>query len=247
MRMTKIRLYLDAALSAGQAVTLNEAQANYLFNVMRLGPGDGVLLFNGRQGEWLATIAQVQRRSGVLLCAQPTAPQHAPPDLWLLFAPLKKPRTDMLVEKAVELGAARLCPVQTQHSQPDRLRRDKMLAHAIEAAEQCGATHIPQIDDLAPLPRLLATWPKTRLLFWADEALAGAPCGAPSGALTGPRGTPSALLIGPEGGFSDTEKTQLRALPFVRPISLGPRILRAETAAIAALTLWQASMGDWDS
>lgn len=240
MKNAKIRLYVDAALQAGQAVAVGEAQANYLFNVMRLGTGAQVLLFNGQSGEWRAEVAQVGRRSGVLICAQQTAPQAPPPDLWLLFAPLKKARTDFVVEKAVEMGAARICPVQTQHTNADRIRHDKMLAHVIEAAEQCGATYVPLVEDLAPLDRVLATWPAGRLLFWADEALSGQ-----SAPISGPKGAPSALLIGPEGGFSEAEKTRLRALPFVRPFALGPRILRAETAAVAALALWQVEMGDW--
>jgi 16S rRNA (uracil1498-N3)-methyltransferase len=240
MKDAKIRLFVNAALGAGQAVALTEGQANYLFNVMRLAQGAQVLLFNGQHGEWRADVAQVGRRGGVLICAQQTAPQVMPPDLWLLFAPLKKARTDFVVEKAVEMGAARLCPVQTQHTNADRIRPDKMLAHAIEAAEQCGATFVPQVDDLTPLDKWLQNWPAGRLLFWADEALAGQ-----SAPLSGPKGASSALLIGPEGGFSGPEKTRLRALPFVRPFALGPRTLRAETAAVAALTLWQVAMGDW--
>ena len=240
MKDAKIRLYVDAPLGAGQAVPLNEGQANYLFNVMRLTVGAQVFLFNGQQGAWRAEVAQAGKRSGVLICAQETAPQVMPPDLWLLFAPLKKARTDFIVEKAVEMGAARICPVQTQFTNAERLRPEKLTAHAIEAAEQCGATFVPPVDALRPLDKVLATWPKGRMLFWADEALAGQ-----TQPITGPKGVASALLIGPEGGFSDAEKSRLRALPYVRPFALGPRILRAETAAVAALTLWQMQMGDW--
>jgi 16S rRNA (uracil1498-N3)-methyltransferase len=240
MKDAKIRLFVDAALQAGQAVALGEGQANYLFNVMRLVRGARVLLFNSQHGEWQAQVAEVGRRSGVLICLAQTARLQMPPDLWLLFAPLKKARTDFVVEKAVEMGAARICPVQTQHTNADRIRHDKMLAHVVEAAEQCGATYVPQMDDLAPLDKALKSWPVDRLLFWADEALAGQ-----SAPMIGPKGAASALLIGPEGGFSDAEKTRLRALPFVRPFALGPRTLRAETAAVAALTLWQTALGDW--
>jgi 16S rRNA (uracil1498-N3)-methyltransferase len=240
MKDAKIRLFVAAPLQAGQAVALSPDQANYLFNVMRLARGAQVLLFNGTDGEWRAEVAEASRRGGVLVCSLQTAPQIMPPDLWLLFAPIKKARTDFIVEKAVELGTARICPVQTQHTNADRIRPEKLQAHAMEAAEQCGATFVPPVDDLAPLDKVLANWPAPRTLFWADEAQLAAP--AP---ISGTKGTPSAILIGPEGGFSGAEQSRLRALPFVRPISLGPRILRADTAAVAALTLWQSSLGDW--
>jgi len=245
MKDAKIRLFVNCPLGAGQAVAITEQQANYLFNVMRLARGGHVLLFNGQSGEWRAEIAQAGKRAGVLICTDQTAPQVMPPDLWLLFAPIKKARMDFIVEKAVEMGAARLCPVQTQHAQSERIRPDKMLAHAIEAAEQCGATFVPAIDPLRPFAQVFANWPQDRLLFWADETLAKeqASPSAPFAATA----APSAIFIGPEGGFSAAEQAHLRAMPLVRPISLGPRILRAETAAVAALALWQAHMGDWTS
>jgi 16S rRNA (uracil1498-N3)-methyltransferase len=200
--------------------------------------GDTVLLFNGRDGEWRASVAQAGKRGGVLVCGGQTAPLRAPPDLWLIFAPIKKARTDFIVEKAVELGAARIMPMRTQHTNSERIRQDRLQAHAVEAAEQCGATVVPEVTDLQPLDRLVAGWPKDRALIWCDEAMAGQ-----SFALntTGP----AAILIGPEGGFSAAEQTRLRAMPQTHAISLGPRILRADTAAVAALTLWQAAMGDW--
>ncbi len=241
MKEAKIRLFVNWPLGAGQAVAVTADQANYLFNVMRLARGAQVLLFNGQSGEWRAEVAETGKRGGVLICAQQTAPQIMPPDLWLLFAPIKKARTDFIVEKAVEMGAARICPVQTQHTNAGHIRPEKLTAYAVEAAEQCGATFVPPVDDLRPLDKVLAAWPEGRLLFWADEATAGQNL-----PITGPKGAASALLIGPEGGFSDAEKSRLRALPFIRPISLGPRILRAETAAVAALTLWQTEMGDWE-
>ncbi len=238
----KVRLYVDQPLGAGQAVAVGPEQASYLFSVMRLPVGAGVLLFNGRDGEWLARVVDAGKRRGALLCETQTRPQMLPPDLWLLFSPIRKERTNFIVEKAVELGVSRVVPVTTRFTQSERWRQDKQLAHAIEAAEQCGATHLPQVADVQPLTQVLADWPAGRLLFWADEALAGhAP--ALSGVFAA--GQPAAVLVGPEGGFSDDEKARLRALPFVRPISLGPRILRAETAAIAALVLWQSSAGDW--
>jgi 16S rRNA (uracil1498-N3)-methyltransferase len=240
MTEAKIRLFVDQPLGAGQAVALNVDQAHYLFNVMRLGKGGFVTLFNGRDGAWRAEVAEAGRRGGILICAAQTAPQQMPPDLWLLFAPIKKARTDFIVEKATEMGASRITPVQTQHTHADRIRVEKLAAHAVEAAEQCGATFVPQVDDLTSLDRLLRDWPAGRHLLWCDEAMIGQ-----TPKLTGARGQSWAILIGPEGGFSSTEQARLRALPFVHPISLGPRILRADTAAVAALTLWQHALGDW--
>ncbi|MFT4150938.1 MAG: 16S rRNA (uracil(1498)-N(3))-methyltransferase [Paracoccaceae bacterium] len=240
MSDAKIRLFVDQPLAQGQAVALSPDQAHYLFGVMRLAAGDAVLLFNGRDGEWRAVVEQAGKRAGVLRCDHQTAPLRLPPDLWLLFAPIKKARTDFIVEKAVEMGAARIVPVQTRHTNSERVRADRLQAHAVEAAEQCGATVVPEVADLAPLDRLLAAWPADRRILWADESLAGA-----RETLAGqPRG-PWAILIGPEGGFSDDERRRLRAMEQVVPVALGPRILRADTAAVAALTLWQAVLGDW--
>ena len=239
MEQAKIRLYVDQPLLAGQPVALDEAQANYLFNVMRLGVGDAVALFNGRDGEWLARVLRAGKRSGEAMPEAQSAPLRLPPDLWLIFAPVKKVRTDFIVEKAVELGVARILPVQTRRTQGDRIRHDKMCAHAIEAAEQCGATCVPTVEDMQPLDRLLAQWPEDRRILWADEGLAG------RAALATLTPGPWAILIGPEGGFTAEERDRLTALPHVTPVSLGPRILRAETAAVAALVLWQSMLGDW--
>jgi 16S rRNA (uracil1498-N3)-methyltransferase len=238
----KVRLYVDQPLGAGQAVAVGPEQATYLFAVMRLTAGAAVSVFNGVDGEWLARVVDAGKRRGVLMCEVQTRPLVLPPDLWLLFSPIRKERTNFIVEKAVELGVARLLPVTTRFTQSERWRQDKQVAHAIEAAEQCGATYVPAVDEVQPLGALLAAWPEGRVLLWADEALAAGASFAGAN-LTAP--PPAAILIGPEGGFSDAEKIQLRALPFVRPISLGPRILRAETAAVAALVLWQAAAGDW--
>ena len=240
MTEARIRLYVDQALGPGQPVAVGEGQANYLFNVMRLGSGAAVLVFNGRDGEWRAVVEQAGKRAGVLRCEALTAPLRLPPDLWLLFAPIKKARTDFIVEKAVELGVARVLPVQTRRTNADRIRQDRLQAHAMEAAEQCGATFVPEVAKLVALDKVLDTWPEGRRLLWCDEALAGQ-----SAALTGARGESWAILIGPEGGFSEGEQGRLRAMPGVVPLSLGPRILRADTAAVAALTLWQAALGDW--
>ena len=234
----RVRLFLEQPLGEGQPLPLPQPAAHYLFAVMRLGPGAEVAVFNGREGEWRARIEEAGKKGGSLRCVERIAPQVDPPDLWLLFAPLKKARTDFLVEKATELGVARLVPVNTSHTNAERIRRDRLQAHAVEAAEQCGATHVPEVDDLRGLDAVLADWPAERLLFWADEARAGI------AALPQPA-DPAAILIGPEGGFAPAERARLAALPYVRPLALGPRILRAETAALAAITLWQAGAGDW--
>lgn len=241
MSDAKIRLYVDQPLAGGQPVPLTQDQAHYLFGVMRLGPGAAVLVFNGRDGEWRAEVTQAGKRGGELTCAAQTAPLRPPPDLWLLFAPIKKARTDFIVEKAAEMGCARILPVQTQFTNSERIRQDRLQAHAIEAAEQCGGTFVPEVAELQPLDRLLAGWSADRRIMWCDESLLGARAGLEAAASPGPW----AILIGPEGGFSDPEQARLRALPQVVPVSLGPRILRADTAAVAALALWQSVLGDW--
>jgi len=219
---------------------LDGPQAHYLTGVMRLRQGDAVLVFNGRDGEWQAHLQEAGKRGGVLTVAAPSAPQQDPPDLWLIFAPIKKARTDFIVEKAAEMGAARIMPVQTRFTNSERIRQDRLQAHAVEAAEQCGGTFVPPVAELQPLSALLDGWDAGRRILWADESRAG-----PAETLSGlPRG-PWAILIGPEGGFSPEERAQLSRLPFVTPVSLGPRILRADTAAVAALALWQAALGDW--
>ena len=235
----KIRLYVDQPLAPGQAVALSQDQAHYLTGVMRLTAGAALLLFNGKDGEWRATLANAGKRTAIATCDVQTRPLHLPPDLWLLFAPIKKARTDFIVEKAVELGASRILPVQTRHTNADRIRQDRLQAHAMEAAEQCGATYVPEVADLIALDKLLTQWPENRRLYWCDETALGQPA-----AIT-PATGPAAILIGPEGGFSADEAARLRGKPHVTPLSLGPRILRADTAAVAALTLWQAACGDW--
>ncbi|MGL4281340.1 MAG: 16S rRNA (uracil(1498)-N(3))-methyltransferase [Albidovulum sp.] len=242
MSSAKIRLCVDQPLREGQSLPLGEAQAHYLFGVMREGLGARVLVFNGRDGEWLAEVTEAGKRKGTLLCVDQTRAQTSPADLWLLFAPVKKARTDFIVEKAVELGAARLLPVATDYTNSERLRRDKAEAHVREAAEQCGALSLPEVAEMAPLTRVLADWPADRRILWADES---APAGATIATLEGAGPGPWAILTGPEGGFSEAERARLRSLPFVVPVSLGPRILRAETAAIAAMVIWQAHLGDW--
>ena len=241
MEFAKVRLYVDQPLGPGQPVAVTAGQAHYLISVMRLGAGAQVLVFNGRDGEWRARLDVAGRRQATLVAEEQTAPLRLPPDLWLAFAPLKKARTDYIVEKATELGAARILPVQTRFTNADRIRQDRLQAHAIEAAEQCGGTFVPRVEYLQPLDRLLDGWPAGRRVMWCDEHLTGRPV-----ALRGERPAgPWAILIGPEGGFAEGEQARIRAMPGVHPVSLGPRILRADTAAVAALTLWQAVLGDW--
>lgn len=239
MAVAKIRLYVDHPLGEGQCVPLNRDQAHYLFGVMRLSMGDAILLFNGHAGEWRATVAEAGKRGGLLTVEEQTRPQQNPPDLWLLFAPIKKARTDFIVEKAAEMGAARICPIQTDFTNAERIRQDRLQAHAVEAAEQCGGTYVPEVANLARFSTLMESWPQDRQIMFCDEALAGA------STLPEPKGDKWAILIGPEGGFSETERTRLQAHPTAHPVSLGPRILRADTAAVAAMTVWQQQFGDW--
>ena len=239
MSEAKVRLFVEQPLGEGQSVALTREQAHYLFSVMRLNEGDAVALFNGEDGEWRAEVADAGKRGGTLVCSGQTAPQGAPPDLWLLFAPIKKARTDFIVEKAVEMGAARICPVQTEFTNSERIRRDRLQAHAVEAAEQCGITYVPEVAELERLDRVFSGWPAGRRLMFCDEALAGQGGGLPD------TPGPWAILIGPEGGFSEAERARLASRDFAHAVALGPRILRADTAAVAALTLWQARLGDW--
>lgn len=251
--VAKIRLYVEHPLGQGQSVPLTRDQAHYLFGVMRLGVGGAVALFNGRDGEWQGRVAEAGKRGGALEAQVQSRPQIDPPDVWLLFAPVKKARTDFIVEKAVELGAARICPVLTEFTNAERVRRDRLQAHAVEAAEQCGATFVPQVADAVRLDRVLADWDAARRLMFCNEATAGRSSvladivagGAGEDARKGGSSGPWAILIGPEGGFSASERTRLTGLPYARTVSLGPRILRADTAAVAALTLWQQALGDW--
>jgi 16S rRNA (uracil1498-N3)-methyltransferase len=238
----KVRLYVEHPLGPGQSVPLERDQAHYLFGVMRLAVGATVALFNGRDGEWQAEVAEAGKRGGVLLCMEQSKPLQMPPDLWLLFAPIKKARTDFIVEKAAEMGAARIVPVQTDFTNSERIRQDRLQAHAVEAAEQCGGTFVPEVAELQKLSRLLDHWPSDRQLMFCDEAEVG----AAKALASRDKGQPWAILIGPEGGFSEAERKRLWALEQSHVVSLGPRVLRADTAAVAALTMWQMALGDWD-
>jgi 16S rRNA (uracil1498-N3)-methyltransferase len=231
------RLYVAPPLSAGLLVTLDGSQANYLGNVLRLKEGDQVLLFDGVSGEWLANVAEAGKKRMALGVTQATRPQESVPDLSLAFAPIKKGRVDWLVEKAVELGVARLQPVITQRTIVDKLNLDRMRAHIIEAAEQCGRTSLAIIDTPLKLDAVLRGHDGARALYFADET-----GGEPTSAFAP---GPATLLIGPEGGFTPDEAAAIRAAPGATAISLGPRILRAETAALAGVAAWMAAVGDW--
>ncbi|MGO9396634.1 MAG: 16S rRNA (uracil(1498)-N(3))-methyltransferase [Xanthobacteraceae bacterium] len=237
------RLYVDASLEQGAQIALNPAQSHYLGTVLRLKLGSRVLVFNGRDGEWAASLA-IARRAAALFIDAKTRPQSSPADLHYLFAPLKAARLDYMVQKAVEMGVSRLQPVLTHHSQVARVNTGRMRANAIEAAEQCGILSLPDVGELIAFTRLLAEWDSARRLVFCDE---GAETADPIAALAGIPRSPVAVLIGPEGGFAEDERASLLKLPNVLRLSLGPRILRADTAAVAALALVQAVLGDWGS
>ena len=238
------RLFVEAPLAAGGTVTLDGAAANYLGNVLRLAAGAQVKLFDDASGEWLAEIVEAGRKRVTLAIVQHLRPREPVPDLWLVFAPIKRGRIDWVIEKATELGVARLVPAITQRTIVDKLNLDRLRAHAVEAAEQCERTALPRLDPPEKLAAILRAWPGDRTLFFADEsggeAFAQAVSGAPAAGVSR-----AAILIGPEGGFTNEERDAIRAVPAARGVSLGPRILRAETAAIAAIALWMAAAGDW--
>jgi 16S rRNA (uracil1498-N3)-methyltransferase len=228
------RLYVDQELSAGASLIVD---GTYFGAVLRLGPGDQVKVFDDETGEWLAEIVQAQKKRATLTVIEHLRPRETVPDLWLLFAPVKRGRIDWLVEKATELGVARLQPIITQRTIVERMNLERLRVHTIEAAEQCERTALPLLAEPLKLAALLKTWPAERTLWFADEA---------GGAPFRPEPGPAAILIGPEGGFTDEERATIRALPQARAVSLGPRILRADTAALTAVALWMAAAGDWE-
>ena len=241
------RLFVEAPLVAGARVPLDRAQMNYLVNVLRLGEGGSVLVFNGRDGEWQALLEPAGRKDFALAAEERTRSQPAPGDLHYLFAPLKHARLDYMVQKAVEMGASRLQPVLTRHGQVERINLDRMRANAIEAAEQCGILTLPEIAEPIALTAAIDALEPARLLIFCDEdAEVKDPVAALAAVRTNGEGArPLAVLIGPEGGFSDDERAALMKVTNVVRLSLGPRILRADTAAVAALALVGAVLGDW--
>lgn len=236
------RLFVDGALVAGGVLPLAREQANYLLNVLRLKEGDTVLVFNGRDGEWRAAIAPAGRKSAVLALDSQARAQTPAPDVDYLFAPLKHARLDYLAQKAVEMGAGRLIPVLTRRTQVSRLNLERLRANTIEAAEQCGILALPEVLPEVRLDIALANLTPERLLVFCDE---NAPVTDPVAALSGCEPGPVAVLIGPEGGFDEAERSAILRVPRVLRLSLGPRVLRADTAAVAALALVQARLGDW--
>ena len=240
---TSQRLHVDAPLAECAEVPLGEAQANYLVNVLRLGEGARLLVFNGRDGEWRSSIAAVKKRSCTLRVEALERAQEAGPDVDYLFAPLKRSRLDYMVQKATEMGVARLRPVLTRHTIADRVNTERMKANVIEAAEQCGILRVPEVAEPEKLEKVMAGWDAGRRLILCDEA---AEVRSPLEALAAvPNGAPLAVLIGPEGGFAPAEREALLAKPYVTGLSLGPRIMRADTAAVAVLALVNAALGDW--
>jgi 16S rRNA (uracil1498-N3)-methyltransferase len=240
------RLYVNPPLAQAAEIALDYTQANYVRNVLRLSEGAKILVFNGRDGEWEARVAASNRKWVTLAVDKLTRPQEPRPDLHYLFAPLKQARQDYMIEKAVEMGAGLLRPVLTSRTQTSRINRERMRAHAIEAAEQCVILSIPEIAPAVRLEALLGAWENDRLLVFCDE---DAPTSDPLAALRSradAKGLPAlAVLIGPEGGFDGLERAALLGLPSVIRLPLGPRVLRADTAAVAALALVQATLGDW--
>jgi 16S rRNA (uracil1498-N3)-methyltransferase len=237
-----VRLYVETALGSGARVVPDDGQVHYLLHVMRAKAGDCLSLFNGLDGEWRARLADVSKRGCTLECEAQTAPQREVPDLWLVFAPIKKTPADYLAQKATELGVRVLQPVLTRRTVVRRVNVERLRANAIEAAEQSGRVSVPDTREAISFERLLAEWPKERRILFCDEAgeapsIADALRSAPGGSW--------AIVTGPEGGFDHGERAQLRVLTHVTPVSLGARILRADTAALAALAVWQSICGDW--
>ena len=236
------RLFVTAKLEPGATIALGKDQAHYLRNVLRLKQGDNLLLFNGRDGEWWAELGEAGKKEAQVRLDHQIRPQEDGPDLHHLFAPLKRARLDYMVQKATELGASALRPVITRHTMTERVKSERLIANAIEAAEQCGILRVPEIMEPEKLVKLLDRWDEGRRLIFADEQ---APHVSPLEALKTLAPGPLAVLIGPEGGFEREERAALVAKPFVLPISLGPRVMRADTAAVAALALVNAALGDW--
>ncbi len=232
------RLFVDETLAGGRSLTLPTAQSHYLSGVMRLKAGDSLRLFDDRTGEWVATISDAGRKSVTVMIGAQIAEREAVPDLWLCAAPIKRGRIDWVAEKACELGVAKLLPVLTRRTVVDKLNLDRLRAHMIEAAEQCERTALPEMQEPVTLAKLLDGWPAERQLIFCDEE-----GGVPLASVA--KAGPAAILIGPEGGFDAAERERIRALPQAVGVGLGPRVLRADTAAVAAVSLWQAAAGDW--
>ena len=242
----KVRLYMDQPLEKGCHITPSSDDAHYMLKVMRMGVGDHVALFNGKDGEWLTTITAATKKSLTLTVDEQLRPQQNGLDVWLVFAPIKKARLDFIAQKATELGVSGIRPVMTRRTNVGRLKDERIWANAKEAAEQCERLTVPEVMPSCSLEELIAEWDPSRKLMFCDEELSGLAAHDALGqvARKGLAG-PWAILIGPEGGFDDEERALIRKQSFAVPVHLGPRILRADTAAIAALSIWQVALGDW--
>lgn len=238
----KLRLHVEVPLGAGLHVKPDDQQAHYLIHVMRAKPGDRISLFNGRDGEWSARIAEVTKHACSLECDRKIAEQTEVPDVWLCFAPIKKTPADFVVQKATELGVRALQPVSTRRTIVSRVNLERMRANAVEAAEQSGRLSVPEVREPLSFEKFLSSWPRDRRLIFCDEGGDAQPIAA---AIEAKVAQPFAIFTGPEGGFDPVEREALRSQSFVVPVSLGPRILRADTAALAALAIWQSVRGDW--
>jgi len=238
---TVIRLYINQPLCSGKEIELSEAQSHYLCHVMKLPEGEIFLGFDGQTGEYEMTLRQQSKKHWFGLAGKKRREMTAVPDVWLLFAPVKKDQTDYIVQKAVELGVAKLLPVMTRRTNNERVRSERLAAQSIEAAEQCRRLDVPEVAEARTLENVLQNWDKSRRLYFMDETRNGRPVAEAFASAA----APAALLIGPEGGFAEDELKLLRGLDFAVGVTLGPRILRAETAAAAALSCWQALSGDW--
>lgn len=237
-----VRLFVEAPLALGENIEPKAGQTHYLLHVMRAKPGDALRVFNGRDGEWRARIAKIDKRGCLLACETQTSPQREVPDLWLCFAPIKKTPADYVTQKAAELGVRVLQPVITRRTVVRRVNTERMRANAIEAAEQSGRLGVPEVRPPVDLAALLSSWPRERRILFCDEAGEAPPIAE---ALRDAARGPWAVMTGPEGGFDPDERSRLRAMLGVAPVTLGKRILRADTAALAALAVWQALAGDW--
>ena len=241
-----IRLYIESPLKPSAEISLGQGDSHYIVNVMRLKAGDSIFIFNGRDGEWQATLAKTDKTKTHLRLDNQTRPQSNEPDIWFAFAPIKKTRLDFVAQKATELGVSKLLPVRTERTIVSRVKTSRLVANAKEAAEQCERLTVPVVEEFQPLKALVMAWPRERKLLFCDEQK-GDPLVdvALKAEDEKPATYPWGVLIGPEGGFSATERDFIRSLDYCVPASLGPRVLRADTAGIAALALWQAALGDW--
>ncbi|MBL4788926.1 MAG: 16S rRNA (uracil(1498)-N(3))-methyltransferase [Kordiimonadaceae bacterium] len=241
-----IRLFVEAPLPGQGLLVLDQEQSHYVANVMRAKAGKTIALFNGRDGEWAADISEIKKRTVIVRITDKTKDQAAEPDLMLAFAPIKKARIDFMAQKATELGVAHLLPMYTRRTNVDRVKTDRLRANAIEAAEQCERLTVPIVSEPIKLEKLLADWQTDRMIMFCDEDLSGETAHAALAKLSADeRARPWAILIGPEGGFVPEERAAIRAMDQTIVVSLGPRVLRADTAAMAAISLWQSAIGDW--